>query len=512
MLTLAEMIHLNHRRHPKKEAFVAADGRVTHGEAAVRAWGLARALHKRGLGTGDRVGVLATNSLFNAEAYIGLAAAGAVYVGYNWRWTPSELAAGIRETGASMILVEPSLEELLEQALGLLTVEDDIPLPLVLHSDQLERMRAEDPRPYRSRVTLDDPLCILYTGGSTGTPKGVVLSHRAAAANAINEMVDARLGARPGDRGLVVVPLFHTAGLLCWLHTHYIAGATSVITAKFDEESFVEAAAKEKVTNTFMIPNMLRRLMQNGVMDEPAVRASLQAVHTGAGLLRLPDKQRFADLMPHTDLYFRYGLTEAGPMVTRLRPEDILRPEVDGSMGQEYLLTQVRVLDGEGREVPDGELGELCVRGPNLMKRYYNRPEETAAAIQNGWLHTGDVVTRQDGYFYFRDRLKEMIKTGGENVYAAEVEQAMHLHPAILEAAVVGVPDPKWDEEVRAAVVLRRDTATDEHEIRTFLRQHLAGYKIPKAMVFVQPEDLPRSAAGKLQKHVLKDQLGWNAQ
>lgn len=305
MLTLAEMIHLNYRRHPKKEAFVAADGRVTHGEAAVRAWGLARALHKRGLGTGDRVGVLATSSLFNAEAYLGLAAAGAVYVGYNWRWTPSELAAGIRETGAPMILVEPSQEELLDQALALLTAEEDRALPLVLRSEQLESMRLEDQAPYRSRVTLDDPLCILYTGGSTGTPKGVVLSHRAAAANAINEMVDARLGSRAGDRGLVVVPLFHSAGLLCWLHTHYIAGATSVITAKFDEESFVEAAEKEKVTNTFMIPNMLRRLMQNGVMDEPAVKSSLKAVHTGAGLLRLPDKQRFAELMPDTDLYFR---------------------------------------------------------------------------------------------------------------------------------------------------------------------------------------------------------------
>jgi fatty-acyl-CoA synthase len=400
---------------------------------------------------------------------------------------------------------------LLNQALAIIA-ESAESLPLIIRQGTEIASLRIGRGPLEDLAQPESPLCIIYTGGSTGTPKGVVLSHRSALANAINEMYDCGVGSRENERGLIVTPLFHSAALLCWLVPHFIAGATSVIAQKFTDESVVDLVGREAITNTFMIPNMMRRLMDGGVLSDPAIRTNLKSVHTGAGLLRMPDKELFTEMLPGAELYFRYGLTEAGPMVTRLKPSDMLDPAVDGSIGTEYLLAEAQLQDPDGREVKPGELGEICVRGPGLMTEYFGRPEATAEAMRGGWLHTGDLAMRDErGYFYFRDRLKEMIKTGGENVYSAEIEQVLHLHPSVLEAVVLGVPDPKWDEEVRAVVVLRNGVQTDAAELSGFLRQHLAGYKVPKKMVFMQPEDLPRSAAGKLVKSQLKVNLGWNA-
>ncbi|MDP9933789.1 fatty-acyl-CoA synthase [Paenarthrobacter nicotinovorans] len=511
MRTIGDWIRLNYRRNPSREALVGVDGRVTFGEAAERAWQLGRGLRNSGVGPGDGVGVLAGNSVFNAEAFFGVAAAGGVYIAYNWRWAPAELAAGILETEASVILVEERHLPLLEQALEIIAENAESLPKVVRQGAEVDSLRIGS-GVLEDAATPESPLCIIYTGGSTGTPKGVVLSHRSALANAINEMYDCGVGSRENERGLIVTPLFHSAALLCWLVPHFVAGATSVIAEKFSDETVVELVGSEAITNTFMIPNMMRRLMDGGVLADPAIRKHLKSVHTGAGLLRMPDKELFTSMLPGAELYFRYGLTEAGPMVTRLRPVDMLDPAVDGSIGTEYLLVEAQLQDAEGREVVAGELGEICVRGPGLMTGYFGRPDATAEAMKGGWLHTGDLAVQDDrGYFYFRDRLKEMIKTGGENVYSAEIEQILHLHPAVLEAVVVGVPDPKWDEEVRAVVVLRNGIQADASELAVFLRQHLAGYKIPKKMVFLRPEELPRSAAGKLVKAQLKTNLGWGA-
>lgn len=511
MRTIGDWIQLHHRRHPGKEALVGVDGRRTYGELAERAWGLGRGLRELNIGSGDRVGVLASNTVYNAEMFFSVAASGGVYVAYNWRWTASELAEGIGETGADVILVEDQFQGLLEEALAILGRDHDR-LPTVIAqgapTDALRRGSGS----LEDITSLDSPLCIIYTGGSTGRSKGVVLSHRAAAANAINEIVDCRLGTRPGERGLIVTPLFHSAALLCWLVPHFVAGATSVLAPKFDEAALVDWVGRESITNTFMIPNMMRKMMDLGVFQDTVFQNNLKAVHTGAGLLRMPDKELFAQTLPDTDLYFRYGLTEAGPMVTRLRSEDMLDPQVDGSIGQEYFLVEAQLQNPDGNIVAPGELGEICVRGPSVMTGYYGRPEQTAEALRGGWLHTGDLATQDErGYYYFRDRLKEMIKTGGENVYAAEVEQILHLHPAVLEAAVVGVPDLKWDEEVRAAVVLRSGASVTKEDLSAFLRTKLAGYKVPKQMVFLGQEAFPRSAAGKLVKAQLKHDLGWDA-
>lgn len=509
MRTIGEWIRLNYRRFPAREALVAREGRLTFGQLAERSWQTGRGLRELGVGRDVNVGVMGGNSLFNAEMFFSVAASGGCYVAYNWRWAPAELARGIKETGAPVILVEAQFEDKAREALEILgQTEQDMPT-MIVEGAQADALRVGD-GVLDHEAGLEDPLCIIYTGGSTGTPKGVVISHRAAAANAINEMYDCAMGARPEERGLILTPFFHSAALLCWLVPHFISGSTSVIAEKFNDELVVELVERENITNTFLIPNMMRRLMQNGVFDNPRIKKTLRAVHTGAGLLRMPDKEMFAAQLPQTDLYFRYGLTEAGPMVTRLRPVDMLDPAVDGSIGTEYLLAEAQLQDLNGNPVAPGELGEICVRGPSLMTGYYGRPEATAEAMRGGWLHTGDLAVQDErGYFYFRDRLKEMIKTGGENVYCAEIEQALYLHPAVLEAVVVGVPDPKWDEEVRAVVVLREDARAGYEELSDYLRTQLAGYKIPKQIAFVTDRELPRSAAGKLVKTQLKANLGW---
>jgi fatty-acyl-CoA synthase len=514
MHTIGDWTRLNYRRNPSKEAFVGGDGRVSFGEAAERAWQLSRGLQAAGVREGDIVGVLAGNSVFNAELFLGIANTGAVYGAYNWRWAPEELTGGIKESSPTVIIVEDRFTDLAMQALALLENSPDFsgPLPRVIFQGEVDAFRIGT-GVFTPTITSEAALCLIYTGGSTGTPKAVVLSHRSATSNALNEIISCDLASRPHDRGLILTPMFHSAALLCWLATHFVGGATSVIAPQFDEETMVSLVESERVTNTFMIPNMMRRVMQAGVFEQPAFQAHFRALHTGAGLLRMPDKERFRDTLPNADLFYRYGLTEAGPQVTRLHTRDMLDPAVDGSIGQEYFLAEAEVMIPGTSEIASiGELGEICVKGPSLMTGYLNRPEATAEAFVDGWLRTGDLATRDDrGYFFFKDRLKEMIKSGGENVYSVEVEQVLYTHPAVLEAVVVGVPNLEWDEEVRGVIVLRDNMIATSDELRAHVRKSLAGYKVPKKLEFVTAEFLPRSAAGKLEKLTLKTKLGWLA-
>ncbi|WP_298228041.1 AMP-binding protein [Gryllotalpicola sp.] len=512
MRTLGDWVRLNARRYPAREAFVSADGRVTFGEAADRAARLARGLRAAGIETGDTVGVLAGNSVFDAEVLLGAALSGGIYTAYNWRWAAPELAEGILESKTRLIIVEERFETLLDEAIAILAAQPETTVvPRVVRQGDVDALRTGSPE-VEDWATPEGGLCLIYTGGSTGKSKAVVLSHRAGLANALNEYITAGVGADPEERGLMSTPMFHSAGILTWLVTHFIAGKTTILLDRFDEHEFVEWVGRERATNTFMIPNMMRHLLQAGALADAGVQRHFKAMHTGAGLLRMPDKEDFYAALPQAKLYFRYGLSEAGPMVAALRHEDMLDPVVDGSIGQEYHLVEARLmsLEEDGRLVAPGELGEIVVKGPSVMTGYYGRPEATAEAIRGGWLHTGDLAVQDDrGYFFFRDRVKEMIKSGGENVYCVEVEQALYLHPAVLEAAVLGAPDPKWGEEVRAVISLRNGQHATADDLVAFLRDHIAGYKIPKRWAFMPADEIPRSGAGKLVKEQLKAKLGW---
>jgi acyl-CoA synthetase (AMP-forming)/AMP-acid ligase II len=236
---------------------------------------------------------------------------------------------------------------------------------------------------------------------------------------------------------------------------------------------------------------------------------SFRRLYVGGATFRLPDKEAVRAVLPTVRIYFQYGLTEAGPIVTRLRPEDMFDPELDGSIGQEILLNDVSIQDEDGREVEDGIAGEICVRGPNVMLGYFNRPEATAAVFRNGWLRTGDLASRKNGYFTYHDRLKDMIKSGGENVYSAEVEQALYSHPAVAEAAVIGVASHLWDEEVRAVVALKPGAQASERDLQNHCRTRIAGYKVPKRILFVPLDQIPVNPSGKIMKRELRKRLLW---
>jgi fatty-acyl-CoA synthase len=503
-LTLVDLVRLNHRRHPDRAAVVDDVSRLTHRELAQRAWSLARGLHAAGVQPGDRVGVLSGNSAFALETFLGIIAAGAVYVPFNWRWASDELVNGVRLTSPRLVLVEA----LFAEAFAAAAESGDLSVPAYLEGEQYESLMVET-GPLPAAPAPRDPAVILFTGGTTGHSKGVVLSHQAILVNAANELVDLGFGSPPDQVGLALVPLFHSASLLTVFAPHYVTGGTTVVMRKFDEELFATVVERERVTSTFIIPNMLRRLLAASVLHRPGVRC-LRQLHTGGGLLRMPDKLAIREALPHVQLFFRYGLTEAGPMVARLHDKDIMRPELDGSIGQEYTFIEVQVRDADGVEVPDGELGEICVRGPSVMLGYFGQPEATAAVLQDGWLRTGDLAVRDaDGYLYFRDRAKDMIKSGGENVYAAEIEQLLYTHPAVMECGVLGVPSLEWDEEVRAVVSLREGTEATQEELQAFLRQSLAGYKVPKQIIFVPRDEMPVNPSGKIVKARLRDLVGW---
>ncbi|MEE2062180.1 class I adenylate-forming enzyme family protein [Rhodococcus artemisiae] len=510
MLTLVDAIRRNERLVPHREAIFDGSRRLTHGELADRAWRIAAGLRKLGVAPGDTVGVLAGNTVFSIETFLGIAAAGAAYVPYNWRWATEELAHGINETGAKVVLVGDGFDTAIADAQS--GGELKAPITVVHEGDEFERVVAAEAGDRPSvPVSASDPACILFTGGTTGFSKGVVLSHTAILTNAINEIADCRIGARPNDRGLIVTPLFHSAALLCWFLPLYVTGNSSVLAHKFVEDEIAELVGRESITNMFLVPNMIRRMLKAGVFDTDGFRRNFKALHSGAGLLRMPDKLAVSELIPDVDLFFRYGLTEAGPMVSRLLPHDMLRPEIDGSIGTEYLLTEVQLRDlFEDKPSATGEIGEVCVRGPNVMTGYFGRPEATAEVLRDGWLRTGDLAVRDEqGYLFFRDRAKDMIKTGGENVYSSEIEQLLHTHPAVMEAAVIGVPSEEWDEEVRAVIAVRPGKSVTEPEIAGFLRQHLAGYKVPKLIALVGPDALPINPSGKIVKTNIRSAMGW---
>jgi acyl-CoA synthetase (AMP-forming)/AMP-acid ligase II len=494
---------LHARRSPRALAVIDEHERLTYAQLAHRAWALARGLLDAGVRPGETVGILTGNSVFAAETYLGIAAAGAVAVPYNWRWAVPELVFAMNDSGARVILVERDWAARMDEvrATGALQAVRAV---FVQDGDYATLVRPGEPPEFA--IGPDDGNVVLYTGGTTGFPKGVLLSHRNVLTNAFNEIIDTDMTRE--DRTLLITPMCHSASLLCWFLPHIVLGATSVFVRAFDEARVADTVAREQVTNVFLVPNMVRRMLR-------AVRAdtmrSLRRLYVGGATFRMPDKEQVRAWIPGTAIYYQYGLTEAGPIVTRLRPEDMFRPEVDGSIGQEFLLTEatIRSLEDD-RSLPDGEVGEICVRGPNVMRGYLNRPDATAAALRGGWLRSGDLGRRTaSGYFYFHDRAKDMIKSGGENVYSAEVEQALYLHPAVAEGAVLGVPSAEWDEEVRAVVAVKPGYDLTERALQDFLRTHLAGYKVPKRVAFVSLSEMPINPSGKILKTELRRRRIW---
>jgi O-succinylbenzoic acid--CoA ligase len=473
--------------HPSRPAIIAGDHTWSFAELHARASALAAHLAGLGARPGDRVALLARNSAVFAAVVHAAPRAGLVLVPLNTRLAPAELAWQLADCGASLLLYDEGFGEIVgriaEEWRGGGVVEVASSAPPLLHCST-------------PPLDLDAPHTIIYTSGTTGRPKGAVLTAGnhwwSATASALN------LGLRDDDRWLAVLPLFHVGGLSILLRGA-IYGIPVVVHERFDAAAALEAIERDGVTVASVVAVMLQRLLE--AAGERPLPAHFRCALLGGGPAPLPLLEACA--ARGVPVVQTYGMTETASQAVTLAPADALRKL--GSAGQPLLPLELRV-DADGREAAPGEVGEIYVRGPMVAAGYYGRPDATAAAIRDGWLHTGDAgYLDAEGYLYVVDRRSDLIISGGENVYPAEVEAALLAHPAVLEAGVVGAPDPQWGQVPVAHVVARPGYVAGEAlaaELVAFCRGRLAAYKAPRRVSFA--EALPRTASGKLRRVELR--------
>jgi len=462
---------------------------------------LANSLRAKGLAVGDRVALLSGNRLEYPEMATAAAMAGLVIVPLNPRLTATEVWYIVSHSGATALLLDDALADRAIDAV------EDRAVRCVLSMDGTtlgesyeEALAAASARDVPSTATEDDPFGIFYSAGTTGQPKGIVVSHRARVLTAYCSGIEWGLG--PGRRTVAVAPLYHGAGF-SFGYAGVQLGGTLVMLRSFDPEQLLQLVETERPSTMFLVPTHAH--MIRGLGDDALNRrdlSSLETLYFNAAPLPEALKQWILEAFPGVRLHELYGSTEAG-IVTDLRPEDQLRKQ--RCVGQPWFMTELRLLDDAGTEVGFGGTGELYSRSPFLMNGYWRDDEATGACTTiDGFLSAGDIAHLDDeGYVYIVDRKKDMIITGGVNVFPREVEETLMGHPSIAEAAVVGVPSEKWGEEVKAYVVLRLGYELDASALETYCRSRLAGFKVPRQYEAVG--GLPRNAAGKVLKRVLRD-------
>jgi len=504
VLTTAAPLEHARRTAARRTAVVCGDDRFDYATLHDRCIRLALALNGLGIRRGDRVAVLAAGCHRYVEAHLAIPAAGSIIVPLNTRHAEPELLDALARSGARVLLTdrEPGpLADLVERVVRL-GDEYEALLAEVEVTDAAASPLAGGTDP----VGEDDPAAIYFTGGTTGRSKGVVLTHRNLVANAFHKSMACGLGR--DDVLLAVAPLFHVAGTapllgLVWL------GGTIVVLPAFDPATTLELIERHGVTVMIPVPTMVAALVEEQ-RRHPRDVTSLRLIGHAASPMAAELVRRAHETFPGAELAHYYGATETSSVVTALRHEEReLGGAHLGSCGQPVPGVEIAIVGPTGERLPVGEVGEVLVRGPNVMAGYWEDPEPTAQALQGGWYRTGDLGrVDEDSYLYLVDRAKDMIVSGGENVYSVEVENALYEHPAVLEAAVYGVPDERWGEAVHAAVVVREGTeptAELAEELRSHCRGRIAGYKVPK-VISLRTEPLPKSGPGKILKRELREQ------
>ena len=484
-MQIGDLIRRAGRQFGPAPALVDGDRTVTFAEFDALTDRLGHALLARGLEPGDRVAVLMPNGIDGVVTYYALAKAGVVRVPLNARETAHEHAFKIEDSQARALVYD-----------GVPSAEVEIMIP----GEELPGMIETAPGgPCDVRRDPDAPLRLAYTGGTTGKPKAVVLTTRSELAEVSNFLVDLLPNLRPDSVMLHAAPITHGSG--AFFLPHLVKGAVNVVVPKFSPQAFLEAAQKHRATTTFMVPTMIGMLL-----EDPATAGAdlaLERLCYGGAPIATTVLQRGLDVLGpvFTQLY---GQAEAPLAITCLQPWEHA-PDRLTSAGKPYTFVEVDIRNSEGNSLGVGEVGEVLTRGPHTMDRYWRRPEATAETVEpDGWLHTGDLGRWDaDGYLHLQDRRHDVIISGGFNVYPREVEDALLAHPAVVEAAVVGLPDSTWGERVTAAVVLRSDAAPDA--IRGFCTGRLAGFKRPKAVEIWT--DLPTSPVGKSLRREVRDRM-----
>lgn len=508
-MRLHDYLDYRAREHADGEFAVQGDRRVTYREALAEVNQLANAFVSSGLQLGDRIAILSKNSIEYAITYYAASKAGVVPVPLNYRLAPGEWAYIINDAGVKLLIAADEYVNAIDPVRSeLKTVERYVAVNVAGLEGWEEYHRWIKGQPATAPavdVTEEDDVYQMYTSGTTGHPKGAVITHRALSAQLTQVTMLVR--ASPGERGLVVVPMYHAAGAVTTFVTVYWGGCL-YIQSDFNPPEVVRALDEERVVLTTLVPAMIQACL---VMVPDAAKReykNLRQITYGASPIAEETLRRAMDVFK-CDFAQAYGMTETTAVLTYLFPDDHRRAVKERadlllSAGRPVVGTEIRVVDEEDRPVPNGTIGEIIARGPQLMRGYWNLPDESAQALRGGWMHTGDAgIMDDEGYIYIQDRVKDMIVSGGENVYPRVVEDVLFQHPAIADAAVIGVPDPQWGETVKAIVVLKEGQTATEEEIIEFCRGKLGGFERPRSVDFVAA--LPRNPSGKVLKKELRE-------
>ena len=507
---LSDIVRLNGRKYPDRPAVVTGDRTITFGELRDAAWRVANAMRELDE-PGARVGILAENLPEYVECYYGVPAAGMALTFLNYRLHPKEWAWILNNAEASVLIVQGKFLEPIEAVLGeaptvahVVVIDDGTAVSTShpLYRDVIGAAPAEEPP---RDIDEDGTAWLLYTSGTTGFPKGAMLTHRNLTVAMLESVIEYE--PQPDERNLVAFPLCHVAGYT--VPVTHMRGGRVVLTPMFEPELWMRLVDEHGITGTALAPTMLNMVLQHPKIDDYSLD-SLTGIGYGAAAMPVEVLraaiQRFGPIV-----YSGFGMTELGGNVLTF-PKSAHERAVNGdeyllaSCGTPMCLADVKVVDEDFVECPPGVVGEIVIRGEQVLKGYFRNEEGTAKAFHDGWFRTGDMARRDDeGFFYIVDRMKDMIITGGENVYSREVEEVLYTHPAVSEAAVVGLPDPTWGENVTAVVVLREGATATEAEIIATARDRLAGFKKPKRVIFI--DELPKTVSGKIVKRELRERF-----
>lgn len=517
-LNLASVLEHRALLQPDRLAVTFGGTHITYGELNARATKLAAGLHAIGIGPGDHVALSCPNLPWFPIAYYGILKAGAVVIPLNILLKPREIAYHLKDGDAKALLAyegSPDLPmaEMAQAAcaeagcahLVIMTADPAAPNPVPSGISIGKLLEGQSASQNTRRRKPDDTAVILYTSGTTGRPKGAELTHENMLLNAMSARDMYMPAMHPGleqDVALITLPLFHSTAQTCLMNAGLLAGFRLVLMPRFDAAATLETMRGEQVTLWIGVPTMYWSLMDyavaQGIDTEPIARTLRLCVSGGAPMP--------VELLHNFEKTFQvrilegYGLSETSPVVCF---NQLQRPCKPGTVGLPIFGVEIRCVDEQGRTVPAGERGEIVVRGPNIMKGYYNRPAATEEAMLNGWFHTGDVgILDEEGYLSVVDRKKDMIIRGGFNVFPRELEEALMSHPAVALAAVIGIPDERLGEEIKAYIVKKGGSSVTADELLAWGREQFASYKYPRAIEFV--DSLPMSATGKVLKRKLR--------
>lgn len=504
MATIGEVLARQAKRVPERDALVFGDRRMNYAEVDAAVNRRAHALTRAGLRKGERLAIMSTN---NDDFVLVIYAAfrlGVVLVPVNPRMAAPEVTYLLDDSGATAFVFAPELADVATRAHAVAATPPGILLASRGGSehDDIAALAADESADAPAvEVVESDDAEILYTSGTTGRPKGVLHDHHRVLWVGINTNLGC--GICDGDRILHVAPFYHSAELNLFLIGGMMIGATHVILPAFEPAAVLKAMASEQIGVFFGVPTMYQMLLAEPGFSDVDL-SHWRVGMFGAAPMPLSTIEQLAKAVPSARLFNLCGPTEAGPGGISLGPADMLRKP--GSNGVAFVNTEARVVDAEGEDVAADEIGEIVLRGETIMKGYWNRPEATAEAIRDGWLHTGDLARiDSEGYMTLVDRMKDMIITGGMNVYSAEIENALAGHPDILDCAVVGVPHDLYGESICAVITPRQGAELDLENIRAHVMTQLADYKAPHKLII---GDIPRNPSGKIVKHQLRASLG----